>query len=459
MIKECKNIMLLLSLCCTVAQAQTAREEIAQDITLAGDNYTAYRVPDVKLTEAPKGYKACYMSHYGRHGSRYLIGDKTYSAGYDALKEADENGQLTDLGRKLMGELDIIRRDASGHVEELTKLGAQQHRGIAHRMYENFPELFEGDKKIEARSSTVVRCILSMANEIAELQGLNPELEIDMDASEGDMHYIVYEDKELKKLRKPKGSPADSAYNAFAEQHYNPARLMNSLFASESYWREHIKNARRFVIDNIWKLAANMQSTELRRSLSLYEYFTEDELYNIWLTRNAEWYITHGPSPLNGGTQIYYQRNLIRKMIAQADSCLALIEQADRMQADAYTGATTQYSTGKSVKIEPLTANLRFGHEVVVMPTVCFLNLNGYGKQYNSLEDLEKNQWYDYRIFPMGSNIQMVFYRKNGSPTLVKVLLNEKEATMPDLTPVTGCYYKWEDIKAFCTDKLAKYGK
>ena len=420
--------------------AQQSRTDFAADRAVCGDNYFAYPDPvGVSLTPAPKGYEVCYMSHYGRHGSRYLIGKKTYERAYNTLKEAEENGAITPLGKKLMGELDIIRKDAQGHIEELTKRGAEQHRGIAHRMYENYPELFAGNKKIEARSSTVVRCILSMANEVAELQGLNPNLQIDMDASAGDMHYIIYEDENLKKQRKPKGSPADSAYTAFVHRHYDPARLMNSLFTSEDYWREHVRDARNFVTDYIWKVAVNVQSTELRHTLSLYDYFTDEELYQLWLTRNANWYITHGPSPLNGGKQIFYQRNLIRKIVAQADSCLAMIEQTE---------------PGK----QPLTANLRFGHEVVVMPTVCFLNLNGYGKQYDDLEQLEPNGWYSYRIFPMASNIQMVFYRKSGSPTLVKVLLNEREATMPQLTPAYGgIYYKWDDVKKYCVDKKKEY--
>lgn len=448
-------------LCMSAAQAQTAREDMAKNKSVVGDTYVTYSVPNTKLTPAPKGYTACYMSHYGRHGSRYLIGKNTYERGYEKLLEADEKGMLTPLGKKLMKELDVIRHDAQGHIEELTKLGAEQHRGIAHRMYEHFPELFAGNSKIEARSSTVVRCILSMANEVAELQGLNPHLQIDMDASAGDMHYIVYDDKDLKKLRKPKGSVADSVYNDFVRHHYDPARLLNSLFVSEDYWRENIRDARNFVLDYIWKIVVSIQGTELRHTMSLTDYFTDEELYNIWLTRNAQWYITHGPSPLNGGTQIYYQRNLIRKIISQADSCLTMIEDAARPKVDAYTGATGQYdetsAATHNTSKTPLTANLRFGHEVVVLPTVCFLNLNGYGKQYSDLEELEKNQWYDYRIFAMASNIQIVLYRKSGSPTLVKFLLNEQEATIPDLTPVTSVYYKWEDVKRYCLDKIARY--
>ena len=56
---------------------QTAREEIAQNPFLSGSNHLDYdNYPaTTPLTKAPKGYEPFYMSHYGRHGARWLLGD------------------------------------------------------------------------------------------------------------------------------------------------------------------------------------------------------------------------------------------------------------------------------------------------------------------------------------------------------------------------------------------------
>ena len=62
-----------------VMNAQTAREEIAQNPCFSASNYLAYPGPTKELTKAPKGYKPFYISHYGRHGSRYLIGTDDYN--------------------------------------------------------------------------------------------------------------------------------------------------------------------------------------------------------------------------------------------------------------------------------------------------------------------------------------------------------------------------------------------
>ena len=451
-----------------VCDVQALQSEMRENRELYGDNYTAYQTPRGKLSPAPEGYVPCYMSHYGRHGSRYLIGKNVYERPYEVLKEADEKGMLTALGCRLLGQLDTIRRDARGHIEELTLRGAQQHRGIAERMYRNFPELFGGRQKIDARSTPVVRCILSMANETMTLQGLNPQLEIAMDASAGDKYYLIYDDEQLRKERRPKGSRADSALTAFEQRHYDPTRLMNALFKEESYWREAVRNPWQFAAVDIWKVVADMQSTELRHTMPMDGYFTDEEMYNLWLIKNAGWYVSHGPSPLNGGRQVFFQRNLIRNIINTADSCLALIE---GKPCGALGTCDALQSKEPQGTVAPLAASLRFGHEVVVMPTVCFLNLNGYGEQFADLEDLAANGWHDNRIFPMASNIQMVFYKagisgdtgKTGNPgeaakpILVKVLLNEEEAMMPQLTPVTGCYYKWQDVKDYCLKKLATF--
>ncbi|MDE5826316.1 MAG: histidine-type phosphatase, partial [Duncaniella sp.] len=86
------------------------------------------------------------------------------------------------------------------------------------------------------------------------------------------------------------------------------------------------------------------------------------------------------------------------------------------------------------------------------------MGLNGSDIDTTDLESVA-SKWRNYEIFPMGSNIQMIFYRPAANPALtpdevlVKVLLNEEEATLP-LTPVSGPYYRWKDLRDSFTAKL-----
>lgn len=410
--------------------AQQAREDFKANRSLSASNYVAYPGPrQVALTPAPRGYTPFYISHYGRHGSRYLIGKHDYDQPYFTLLRADSLGKLTPFGKNILQKVSVIRDEALGRDGELTSRGALQHKGIALRMYERFPEVFSGKASVDAKSTVVIRCILSMENALQQLLVLNPQLQIRHDASHHDMYYMNQSDPILE--REKMSGKAKVAYQAFCKRHDHYDRIMRELFTDDSYW-EHQINASE-LNRSLFRLASNMQSTDLRDSISLYDLFTDNEIYDNWLQNNAYWYIAYGPSPLNGGNQPYSQRNLLRKIISEADSCIAL----------EHPGVT-----------------LRYGHDTMVMPLTCLLDLDGLGKSIDDLEKLPQENWCDYRIFPMACNIQLVFYRRYwGDPdVLVKVLRNENEATLPLKTDVAP-YYHWTDFKAYYLKKLEMYNR
>ena len=103
-------------------------------------------------------------------------------------------------------------------------------------------------------------------------------------------------------------------------------------------------------------------------------------------------------------------------------------------------------------------ATLRFGHEVCVMPLACLLELGNSGAVVEDLGKLDE-VWRNYNIFPMGCNIQLIFYRpkkgKSGD-ILVKALLNEREQTLPVPTNFYP-YYKWSDLRKYYVDKIERF--
>lgn len=416
----------------TAANAQVAREEIKQNPLFAASNYVAYYGPTKELTPAPKGYKPYYISHYGRHGSRYQISPMDYDMPVRILSRADSLGMLTDKGKEVLEICKVLKNESNKRLGELTQRGAEQHQQIAHRMYERFPEVFAGRTNIDAKSTVVIRCILSMENALQELCKLNPQLQIRHDASEHDMWYMNFSDSKLKELRNA-GSNSEQ-YKEFMKRHSNADRLMTVLFNNQQYIKDNVMGG--WLMDKLFDLASNIQSCESRHQMELFSLFTDEERYEQWQKSNAYWYVNYANSPLSGGVQQYSQRNLLRQMIREADSCLVM----------PHPGAT-----------------LRYGHEVCVMPLACLLDLNGYGASIEDLEQLDDRGWNNYRIFPMGCNIQIIFYtnsRPNALPksadVLVKVLLNEDETTLP-IKPVQGCYYRWTDFRKYCLDKLDKY--
>ena len=408
--------------------AQNVREELKADFDKAGSNYYAYPEPKDPLTPAPHGKKPFYISHYGRHGSRYLIHYREYDYPYATLKYANERGKLSESGKKVLREVSLLCEEAENRLGELTPLGAKQHRRIVNRMYQRFPEVFKGDVCIDAKSTVVIRCIISMQNALQKMMSLNPRLRITSDASEHDMYYMNFQDLPLAKKRWSK--EANDAYVAYCKKHARHEEPMLRLFNDSAFVWNNI-NLYRLNID-IFKIASSVQGTKCAGEFSLFkDLYTDEELYQNWVQANAYWYIAFGPSPLNGGTQPFSQRNLLRKIIAEADSCISLPK----------PGAT-----------------LRFGHETIVLPLTCLLGLNGFDQQVADLEELESRGWINYKVFPMAANIQFIFYRKNpqDDDVLVKVLLNENEATLP-ITSDCAPYYHWKDFKEFYLKKLADY--
>ena len=407
------------------ATAQQTRKDIEMEPLRAASNYYAYPGPaQTALTPAPEGYEPFYISHYGRHGSRYHIGKGTYDKPYNTLAKADSLGKLSPLGRKTLATVAALRKESHLRLGELTELGALQHRQIAGRMYDRFPGVFAGNVRIEARSTTVVRCILSMENALHELLRRNPGLEIFHDASQHDMYYMNDERPEF--YRAAYTPEATKALADFKKAHRNPQRMAASLFADAGYLRDSVDA--QALYSQLFDLAANIQSSEIRHTADLFGLFTQGEIYDNWLVANASWYVGYGHCPLNGAGQPFSQRNLLRNIIHTADSCIAL----------PHPGAT-----------------LRFGHEICVLPLACLLELDNCGERIADLEQLDDRGWANYRIFPMGCNIQLVFYRNPAAPgdILVKALLNENEATLP-LPADRAPYYRWSDFRKYFTDKL-----
>lgn len=410
------------------ATAQPPKYKFKEDIRFSASNLLAYPGPDKKseLTPAPDSLKPFYISHYGRHGSRFLINPQEYDAPLATLQRADSLGKLTMLGHDLLRRITWLKAEANGRLGELTETGIIQHRGIARRMYERFPEVFGMGSHVDARSTVVIRCILSMEEELMELVRHNPSLAVSHDASQHDMYYMNHSDRKLAAMKYPK--EAQEAIDKLYDDMVDTVKVMHRLFRDMKYVKDNVGMRR--LNEQLFRLASATQNTDARYKITLYDVFDDDDIYANWTVANARWYVGYGNCPLNGGSQPMMQRELLRRIVADADSC---------------------------IRLDHPSASLRFGHETVLLPLVCLMDINNYGQSTSNLKKLADNGWIDYRVFPMGGNIQMVFYRKDASDTdpLVKILLNENEAKLP-IKAETGPYYRWSSVREYLLGRISQ---
>lgn len=415
----------LLALCVafTAAGQRTTRQELLEDRQKTGGVYRLYPEPTVAQTPAPKGYEPCYISHYGRHGSRWLLHAAEYDSVAVAFVRAAQAGVLTPYGREVHERVKRICADAAGRAGDLTPLGAVQHGGIAERMYANYPGIFRPGTRVECRSSTVVRCVLSMAAFTQRLAELEPELAISREASKRYMGYLNYTSPACRKFF---DEPAwNAGLQAFRQRHMHPERLMKALFTDADYVRRHV-DARQ-LMEGLFLFASDAPNTDL--GISMYDLFEPGELYEVWQCLNYNYYVRRGPSPLNRGMGPRNGHSLLRNILDSANAAL---------QRD-----------------EP-SATLRFGHDGNLMSLLALMRIEGCCAVETDPERFA-DVWCDFRITPMAANLQLVFYRNPMWPgeVLVKFLHNEREVSIPvpsDILP----YYRWKDVEAFYEKILAE---
>lgn len=401
---------------------------ISYDASVKGINKLATGIYDFPTLSAdPEGYTPFYISHYGRHGSRYHYSQEDYKYINEIFEKAYAESALTPFGKQLYLEMKQICEDADKRAGDLTSIGREQHRGIARRMVKNFPSVFSGENKnIDAKSTTVVRCALSMTAFCQELNKLCPNVDIDNDASEKYQNYMCHG----KAVGDFSGDHSNSELNAFYSKRESVDEVLSKIFVGTAVVKKYV-NHQRFV-KTLYYMLISLQGVDVdnldERACSLTKVFSPKELANQWQMQNLYWYKDYANCPLNGGIGKNSAKTLVAKIVEEADAAIA----------------------GNG-----LVANLRFGHDTGLLPLVALLNLDGAGSSYSDL-DLLHNYWQDFSVIPMAGNLQMVFYRGGvaGKDILVKFLLNEREVTLP-ISASTGKYYDWKSVKEYML-KLAE---
>lgn len=401
------------------AQAQVSREYLLAHPRGTAAHYTTYPDSVPPQTPPPEGFEPFYLSHYGRHGSRYHTSESAYAKALRPLQKAHESGLLTTLGESLRDRVARLAADAAGRAGSLSTRGAAEHRAIAGRMYRNYPAIFAAPVRIEARSTTSPRCILSMAANNERLKELNPGLEIVRTADEGEMDilrntpYMLAGKKHMNFCR-----------TEFLSGRPDPRRFMASLFRCDAGVLMEAGEQSAFMNDIYAMYAITGCAGHL--GISLDDIFTPEELFTLWQGQNILHYMQCANSPRFGAGVLADARPLLRDIVVRADAAIA----AGRPAAD-----------------------LRFGHDIALAPLVALIGLDNRQAVCRDPARLHE-VWCDFMVMPMAANIQFVFYRsKKSDEILVKILHNESEGRLP-LDSSSFPYYRWPEVRTYLLNPL-----
>ncbi len=375
-------------------------------------------------TPAPEGYVPFHLEHYGRHGSRWLIGGNDYLTPVRNLEKAERAGLLTPLGQETLDALRKIEKASHGRLGELSDKGALQHQAIGRRMARNYPEIFNDSAVVDAKSTVVIRCILSMLNGLQGIREVAPGVPVKSDASYADMYFMNYDDTPAWVI---KDRAEETTLKEYRKKHALSNDYLNRLVKDKQFAQDSVAPGMFPYL--YWVLAAAQGHSD--QPWLLDKVFTADEVREAWRYDNGMWTLHCIDTPLTERRMPYTQRKLLRNMIESTD--------------------TAMLSSASS-------ANLRYGHDGILINFLTLAEIDDLGREFSSIEEAEDAGLRSYDLIPMAGNIQMVFYRNPEGDVLVKALLNEKEVRLP-ATSVAGPYYRWDDLRKYYLEKLDNFEK
>ena len=417
--KRLSTFLFFLTLVLTAwAQSENVLDQLKSDPRKAYGNDYPYPHYNVQLTATPNGYKAFYISHYARHGSRYYWNPFLYQELDSLLSVAHDRQQLTADGEGFYQRFMACKDELKTGVSELTQVGWEQHQRIARAMYNHFPEVFEHGGNVLAISSLVGRCILSMSAFCQELVQCNPQIEIREQSSRFTLDGVVPGDRQNPHRREfPKAKPRWE--NNRSKLHWDDTlgeKIISRVFVNT----EGITVNPHHIASNLINLYTSLPS--IGHDGLMGNIITDEEIAARWEMNNLGSYSwVFGPQY----EMIPILEDILKKAAAVID--------------------------GTSDRI----ADLRFGHDTCIGPLTVLMGINGADLDPEDPSEV-KNIYQNWQTCK-ASNIQLVFYRGEKSPDdiLVKCLMNEVEAKLP--VP-TDCYpyYKWTDFLKFYQARCQK---
>lgn len=401
--------------------AQSYIDKVKADPDFAAGIYHTYTHGDFTDTPAPKGYRPFYISHYGRHGSRYHTSAKYMLEGRDCLAAALASGNLTPAGESLYHDCVKVIEEHEGMEGQLSPLGAREHKAIAKRMYNRFRNAFSAKNRteVECASSTVNRCLTSMANFSEGLNDCEPALDFNFLTGERYLNYII-KNTDNKGPYKASRHYEDSVRKA----EYRYDLLFASIFKDPEEAKSQIEDPLGFVF-SLYQVGAICADLDFL-GVNVFKYFDAEELAIIAASRMERFHCQYGNSLDWGDVSNAMADDLLQDIIDRADKAV----QKDSRRA----------------------ADLRFGHDTGLVPLVCLIGLDGFDVRYPTQGVRE--HWTTTERVPMGSNLQIVFFANKAGKVLVKFLYNEQETIIPALRPTEGPYYEWPVLKQYLQDRV-----
>lgn len=370
-----------------------------------------YPIPE-QAYDYPDTLTPVFINHVGRHGSRFPASATNCLTLQRALIHADSIGSITPLGKQLLALTEFAIAQSNGRWGALDSLGMAEQRGIAARMFSNYPTLLNSGE-VKAISSYSPRCLMSMYSFTHQLSRMNNKLEITASSGRGNSYLVRPFDVDQEYIDFRKNKEAMKPYEDYMQQTIPDAplkRVLGNTYPYESIDVQSLALVEYYVI-------AGMSAMQVQCNAS--DYFTTDEYNRLWSCFNLRQYL---------------QRTSTTVSTIPADIASPLLLDI--------ISATDDIISGKST----LKASLRFGHAETLMPLLSLMRLDGCYYKTNYFDTVAKN-WRDFEVVPMSANLQIILFKSAKGDYYIRVDHNETPvALIPNSAEI---YIPWEKARDY----------
>lgn len=404
------SIVCQLSLLTLVAADPTATNYPAADCQ---GSLKPYPMPE-KSFVYPDSLTPVYISHVGRHGSRYPAGSAHSVALQKALQRADSAKTITPLGRKLAALTAYVIDTSRNRWGALDSLGMAEQRGIASRMFMNFPEPFRSGS-VYAMSSYSPRSMMSMFSFVHQLDRLNNSIEVITSTGRQNSKQMRPFDvsDDYKEFRSSDGWK--KVYDDYVAQTVPVTAIERVLGKGYPYGDTDPKElamVEYYVLAGMGAMGVEINALD---------YFTSAEYNALWSTFNLRQYLQRVASTVST-VPADIASYLVLDIIARTDG----------------------FISGSN----PATVDLRFGHAETLMPLLSLLRLPGCYYLTNYFDTVAMN-WRDFYVVPMAANLQMILFKSAKGDHYVMFSLNEHPVTL--IPNDTRTVIPWGEARDYMT--------
>ncbi len=476
------------------------------------------RQPLSSLEPPPAGFAPVFTQLLARHGSRGLTGMKSDLALYRMWQQAEQEDALTPLGRTLGPALQAMLRanfllgagvpgiSQPGYGNE-TLAGLQEHTGLAQRMVQRLPDLFDeavqGARQVVVVSSGKDRAVDSAEAFVQSLLATRPGLRAHVEGPSRDVYLLYFH-------RLPKTPPAEAATSEAGPEQALRLQTWKDSQAYQAYTRSaalkvqlerirldpRLQGAADTVLPRLFTAAflARLQQGSYRFSNSGTLSFTSaDGRYANTLSGDGRSVIANGLQAAWALYDLYAISAGMERELAQAGSSAeAFARLMPAQAADVFAEAEDAedfYSKGPGMVEQgdvssrmgrillkdffdeadaidrgqrQHLAKLRFAHAEIVIPLATLLGLPAAARQVTERIPYApaSNGWRGAQIAPMAANLQWDMFADAGGRTLVRLLYNEgqmdfKQACEQARIAPHSHYYDYRELRRCYAQALA----